>query len=91
MVVTNTWKDLSETDEKSDEDDEDDIPLNQLAGQLNGGKKKGLLEKAVNHTYHWRQRDIPKFTKNYKEIFSPPPDEPHTPLQYFSTFFRRYS
>ena len=48
---------------------------------------KGLVEKVVNHTYRWRQRDIPRFTRNYEEIFSPPPDEPHTPLQYFSTFF----
>ena len=68
-------EDLSETDEKSNEDDEDDLPLNRLAGQLNEGGMKGLVEKAVNHTYRWRQRDIPRFTRNYEEIFSPTPDE----------------
>ena len=40
---------LSEVDNKLDEDDHDDFPLNQLPGQLNGGGTKGLAEKAVNH------------------------------------------
>ena len=46
-------EELSETDEKLDEDDEDDLPLNQFTGQMNGGGTKGLVEKAVNHTYRW--------------------------------------
>ena len=82
---------LSEADNKLDEGDHDDFPLNQLPGQLNGGGTKGPAEKSVNHILLDTMRYPKICTKLWVNIQSTTRWKAYTIAIFLYFFYRQYS
>ena len=78
--------DESESD-SNESDDDDNFPLIQLAG--NRSDSQNIIEKSVNHHYHWRSRDAPVAPYIFENNFTDPSDEPYTTTQYFFQFLTK--
>ena len=82
----------NEKDNFSDEGDEDDIPLAQLAESnvatnMADDSTEAAPSGEQKRTYRWRKKDIMEKNVTFTGEFSDPPNELPTPYQYFRRFF----
>ena len=84
---------VKEKENFSDSDDEDDIPLAQLAeinatnDMTDNSKKPAEAVPSEERTYRWRKKDMLEKDVTFTSKFSDPPIDLPTPYQYFRKFF----
>ena len=71
---------VSTVEVSSDEENEDDVLLANLANSSSSGSSN---IKTANRVYQWQKHD-----HTFQETFTEPPEEDLIPLQYFKHFFR---
>lgn len=78
--------DVSIYSESETDEEDDNIPLAEIANKgPNADEEEN--EPPLPHTYRWRKKDTMEGDHEFTSIFSEPPVEEVTPLQYFYKFF----
>ena len=73
--------DTNDTADFSSDCEEDVIPLANIT-QSNNAPSTSTPGNPAKRTYRWRKVDPPAYSNNFQGIFSNPPNEAPTPLQY---------
>ena len=82
-VPPNVLVSTAEVSSDEENEDEDDVPLANLANSSSGSNIK-----TANRVHQWRKHDAPVTDRTFQGIFTEPPEEELTPLQYFKLFFK---
>ena len=71
--------DTNNTADLSSDNEEDDIPLANIA-QSNNAPSTSIPGNPAERTYHWRKVDPSAYSNNFQAVFSNPPNGAATPF-----------